>query len=581
MILVDEGGRIVLANAQAEKLFGYTAPELLGSSIDRLVPERFRGAHPGHRRSFFSDPRARAMGAGRDLFGLRKDGTEVPVEIGLNPIRTDQGSFVLAAVVDITERKRAEERFRLVVESAPNAMLMADDKGKIVLVNTQAERLFGYPRQELLQQSIDLLIPHRFRGHHPKHRADFQTDPRARPMGADRDLHAVRKDGVEIPVEIGLNPIRTAEGSYVLAAVVDISERKRTQQALEQKNEEIERLASIVEYSQDAILAATLDGIILTWNHGARRIFGLSQREALGKPLTQLIAPARAAEFAGILERSRREEAVDAFETVGNASDGRPVDLRISLSVIRNPSGAADELSIILRDITDMKKMQQELLRSQSLAAVGEMAATVAHEVKNPLAAISGPLQILAEDLPPGHPHKELMKEILGQVRRLDGTVRGLLAISKPTTLTRQTFIFREVAERVARLMVEHDSCRGIQIQVEGGEELPLSGDAALLEQVLWNLLLNSAEAMKAGGRIVVSLKEDAGDLVASITDSGAGIPPELLAKIFRPFVTTKRGGTGLGLPLCRKIVEAHGGAIDVSSQVGAGTTVRVRLPRS
>src|SRR3954470_13553125 len=109
MILVDEEGRIVLANAHTEKLFGYAAPELLGSSIERLVPERFRGAHPGHRRSFFSDPQARAMGAGRDLFGLRKDGVEIPVEIGLNPIRTPEGSFVLAAVVDISERKRAQK----------------------------------------------------------------------------------------------------------------------------------------------------------------------------------------------------------------------------------------------------------------------------------------------------------------------------------------------------------------------------------------------------------------------------------------------------------------------------------------
>src|SRR6185503_1187784 len=137
-----------------------------------------------------------------------------------NPLQTSGGAFVLAAVVDITERKRAEERFRLAVESAPNAMLMVDDQGKIVLANVQSEKLFGYSKQELLHQSIEMLVPGRFRGHHPRHRADFHADPRPRPMGADRELYAVKKDGTEVPVEIGLNPIKTVEGAFVLAAVV-------------------------------------------------------------------------------------------------------------------------------------------------------------------------------------------------------------------------------------------------------------------------------------------------------------------------------------------------------------------------
>src|SRR5688572_18877564 len=148
IVVIDEQGRIVIVNSQTEKLFGYGREEIIGQPIELLVPERFRPNHPDRRQSFFADPQARPMGAGRDLFGLRKDGTEFPVEIGLNPIRTAQGTLVLSAIVDITERQRAERRFRLAIESAPSGMVMVDRQGSIVLVNSQAEKLFGYSREE-------------------------------------------------------------------------------------------------------------------------------------------------------------------------------------------------------------------------------------------------------------------------------------------------------------------------------------------------------------------------------------------------------------------------------------------------
>jgi PAS domain S-box-containing protein len=242
MVMVDRDGNIVMVNAQTEKLFGYDRQELLGASVERLVPERFRGNHPGYRAHFFAEPRTRAMGAGRDLYGLRKDGVEIPVEIGLNPIKTtEEGSFVLASIVDITERKRAEERFRSAVESSPNPMVMVNQEGRIVLVNAQTEKLFGYEREELLGQSVEILVPERFRGSHPGYRKEFFAAPRTRPMGAGRDLHGLKKDGTEIPVEIGLNPMKTAEGEFVLAAIVDITERKRAQNEILRLNADLER----------------------------------------------------------------------------------------------------------------------------------------------------------------------------------------------------------------------------------------------------------------------------------------------------------------------------------------------------
>jgi PAS domain S-box-containing protein len=227
IVVIDADGRIVVVNSQTEKLFGYSRDELIGEPVELLVPERFRDAHPQQRGGFFVDARARPMGAGRDLYGLRKDGSEFPVEIGLNPIHTGRGMLVLSAIVDITERQRAERRFRLAIESAPSGMVMVDRQGSIVLVNSQAEKLFGYSREELIGKPVEILVPERFHRQHPNYRGGFFRNPESRPMGAGRDLYGRRKDGTEFPIEIGLNPIETEEGIFALSAIVDITERKR------------------------------------------------------------------------------------------------------------------------------------------------------------------------------------------------------------------------------------------------------------------------------------------------------------------------------------------------------------------
>src|ERR1043165_4964841 len=183
IVLVNKEGKIAYVNNQTEKLFGYTRSELIGKLVELLIPARYGEKHPAFRNMFFTSPTVRSMGAGRELFALRKDNSEFPIEIGLNPVVTVDGTLVLASIIDITERKKAEERFRLVVESAPNAMLLVNDEGKITLVNSEAERLFAYDRSELIGQGVEFLIPARFRPRHPEYRKLFFTKPQTRAMG--------------------------------------------------------------------------------------------------------------------------------------------------------------------------------------------------------------------------------------------------------------------------------------------------------------------------------------------------------------------------------------------------------------
>lgn len=237
MLVVDTNGHIVDVNRQLERLFGRTRPELIGQSVEVLV-DGVAEVHRRQREGYLRSPLTRPMGEGRDLFGKHVDGHRVPVEIGLTPLHTESGTFVLASVVDLTERKRADEQFRLAIEAAPNGMMLVDVAGVIVLVNAQIEQLFGYSRAELIGRSVDELLPARFRRSHGGNRATFFADPHARPMGAGRELFGVHKDGREVPVEIGLSPIKTAQGTLVLASIVDITERRRARELLQASLEE-------------------------------------------------------------------------------------------------------------------------------------------------------------------------------------------------------------------------------------------------------------------------------------------------------------------------------------------------------
>ena len=255
LILVNSFGKIVFLNSYAKKLFLYSKNELIGQDLEVLLPEKYRLDHPGLLKEYFVHPVTRQMGKNRELFAVKKNGIEFPVEIGLNPIVEVDSTLVLATIIDITERIKAGEQFRMVVESAPNAMIMVDYSGNIVMVNKQTETLFGYHRDELIGEKVEILIPGRFRKHHSELRNDFYSEPKARPMGVGRDLFGVKKDGTEIPVEIGLNPLEHSESHFILASIIDITERKKNEEAIQlytkrikDKNKELEQFTFIASH---------------------------------------------------------------------------------------------------------------------------------------------------------------------------------------------------------------------------------------------------------------------------------------------------------------------------------------------
>ena len=493
-----------------------------------------------------------------------------------------------------------------ILEAIPDAVVAANRQGIVIQINSQTESMFGYTRDELIGQRVEILVPERQRLQHVQHREDFHEQPKLRRMGSGLDLYACRRDGTEFPVEISLSPVRIGDSSIVLSVIRDISDRKRIEQELRRANEELDRrktrelresqsrMALIVDSSQDAIIGKNLDGIITHWNKGAEQIYGYAAHEMIGKHISTIAPPDRADEIGSILERIRHGERVEYFESVRVTKDQKKLNMSISVSPIFDTDGKVVGASTIARNITAQKRVEDQLRQSQKMEAVGRLAGGVAHDFNNLLGIVTACSELLSSRV--DSEGREYIDNIREAAKRGAALTKQLLAFSRRQPTSSQILDLNDRLKEISKLL---RPLMGDDVEVV---LLPRSANAIVeadpgqLDQVILNLAVNARDAMPKGGKLLLETGVfDFDELFArehpsmgagryvmlAISDNGIGMDEATKSRIFEPFFTTKEigKGTGLGLATVYGIVNQIGGHIWVYSELGHGSTFKIYLP--
>ncbi|MDI6105819.1 PAS domain S-box protein [Actinoplanes sp. NEAU-A12] len=609
IIVSRSDGIITMANRRAHDMFGYPAEHLLGRVIEDLVPEEERPGHPGQRHAYLSGahPPLRRL----PLRGLRRDGTVFPVEVSLSAVAAPDGEMYVTAVLrdDTVQREAARTRSLLasIVQSSHDAIVTTDLDGRVLSWNPGAEALYGHPAADMIGRSIDGIIPE-------ERRSDEEQLRRMVRLGGRVDRYrSTRRTAADdiIAVSTLVSPLLDERGTIVGTTSItrDISDRERAEA----------RVQAILDAAPDAVLGVAESGEVVLVNAEAERLFGLPRHDLLHMSVKSLLLDGLPAVSAVLrtggdstpLDSQRSQDEPDQRWATRRAvgRGGREIPVDIACSALHTDSGvvvvavvrdvterlAAEEERRRLHEEADRQRLEARIQQAQRLESLGQLAGGIAHDFNNLLAVILNYASFIVEDAA-GTPPAVDAEQIARAARRGSDLTHQLLAFARrevirPRPLNLNTVV-TEVHQMLMRSLGEH-----IALTVLTTAGLPsVMADPGQLEQVLVNLAVNARDAMPTGGRLTIDtalVDVDAEHAAARsglsagryvrlrVSDTGTGMPREVIAKAFEPFFTTKPSGqgTGLGLATVYGIITQAGGTVQIYSEPGVGTTFTILLP--
>ena len=476
-----------------------------------------------------------------------------------SPFKPDDDGRILAAIV----------------ESSDDAIISKNLDGTILSWNRGAERMYGYSAREAIGRPIAFLIPPELRHEFDQILERIKAGQRV----AHHDTRRLTKDGRVLEISLAVSPIEDSAGQVVGASAIarDITERKRVEQALRGSDA---RWRAIIDSAVDGIVVIDAHGTVEAFNRAAEQLFGYAAHEVISHNVHMLMPAPYHDEHDGYISRYLATGVQKIIgigrEVTGLRKDGSTFPLHLSVGEVFIEG--EPKFTGILHDLTERVRLETRLREQSALTRLGEMAAVVAHEVKNPLTGIRGAIQVIGSRLPSGSKDVQVIGEIVARIDALNDLMKDLLLFARPPQARLAPVDVIALLRAVTDLVRQDPTLRDLHVEVMG-DAPRLTADAELLKIVVQNLLINGAHATKGRGPIRISVTSHDGKCQITVADHGPGIAPDVLEKLFTPFFTTKARGTGLGLSTARRLVEAHGGTLTIECPPTGGTTATVRLP--